>query len=113
VCWSYSAANPIASPGRWQYYGGRRNPLDSSTPARTVEASGVSVRLFDAALADGSRVLLKEYLGDEARGIGERELAIYKHLDASGGFANLDVGAPPRCAQLRSQLPCSRMPSLG
>lgn len=83
-------------PGRWQYYGGRRNPLDASTPARTVEASGISVRLFDAALADGSRALLKEYLGDEARAIGQRELDIYEHLDAGGGFAKLDVGVCAR-----------------
>lgn len=84
---------PPPRPARWQYYGGRRNPLDTSTPARTVEASGISVRLFDAALADGSRALLKEYLGEEARAIGQRELDIYEHLDAGGGFAKLDVGA--------------------
>jgi hypothetical protein len=61
-----------------------------------VEASGISVRLFDAALADGSRALLKEFLGEEARAIGQRELTVYEHLDAGGGFANLDVGARAR-----------------
>eukprot|EP00967_Tisochrysis_lutea_P052913 scaffold65650_cov33-Tisochrysis_lutea.AAC.4 len=82
----------FATETEWQYYGGRRNPLDSSTPARTVEASGISVRLFDAALADGSRVLLKEFLGEEARRLGERELQIYEQLDAGGGLGDLNVG---------------------
>jgi len=78
----------FATETEWQYYGGSRNPLNPDTPARTVQASGASVRLFDADLF-GRRVLLKEYLGD-ANEIGENELAVYRHLysqteDTGGG----------------------------
>ena len=38
----------FATEVEWEYYGGPRNPLDPEMPARTVEASGISVRLFQA-----------------------------------------------------------------
>lgn len=83
----------FATETEWQYAGGKRNPLDPSQPSRTVEASGASVRLFEARLADGSRSLLKEFLGAEARAIGERELAVYRHLEEeAGGAPDLSVG---------------------
>ena len=58
---------------------GVRNPLDPNQPKRTVEASGISVRLFDASLDDGRRVLLKEFLGD-ARSIASNEASMYELL---------------------------------
>jgi len=67
----------VATETEWQYYGGH-NPLDPSQPTRTVEASGASVRLFEADLY-GRRCLLKEYLG-EATEIGKTELDTYKLL---------------------------------
>lgn len=55
----------------WEYYGVdddmrrgstvRVNPLDPATPTRTTTQSGTSVRLFEAFMSDGRRVLLKEY----------------------------------------------------
>ena len=55
----------------WEYNGEAAPPLDPSKPKRTVEASGVSVRLFEALLNDTTRVILKEFVGDteEARGL--------------------------------------------
>ena len=68
----------FATEVEWQYYrdGAKstRNPLDPEQPARTVEASGISVRLFQAELFGGERCLLKEYL-PSARGIGENEVS--------------------------------------
>ena len=70
----------FATETEWQYGGETpRNPLDPSTPKRTVTASGLSVRLFDAKLDDGTRVLLKEFIG-EAVDIGETELEMYELL---------------------------------
>lgn len=69
----------VATETEWQYYGGARNKLDASQPSRTVEVSGVSVRLFEGEIAGGERVLLKEYLG-AAQSIGENELIITRHL---------------------------------
>jgi len=70
----------FATEVEWQYYGGKRNPLDPDQPARTVEASGISVRLFQATLFDGGeRCLLKEFM-PSARDIGQNELDMYKTL---------------------------------
>lgn len=69
----------FATETEWQYEG-RRNPLDPSQPARTLEASGTSVRLFDAEFS-GRRILLKEYMGDVDE-IGKNELRVYEHLYA-------------------------------
>jgi hypothetical protein len=61
--WSYTADGlPVAA-----------NPLDPAQPKRTVEASGASIRLFDAKLDNGVRVMLKEFIGAEAHAIGERQ----------------------------------------
>lgn len=68
----------FATETEWQYYA-PRNPLDPSQPTRTVEASGISVRLFEAALDGGDRVLLKQFL-KPAVPIGQRELALHKQL---------------------------------
>ena len=84
----------FATETEWQYFGGRPNPLDPSQPKRTVEASGVSVRLFDAKLDDGARVLLKEFIGD-AREIGANEAAMYEML-----YDNAAASGAPRPAQV-------------
>jgi len=82
----------------WQYYDRKRNPLDPSMPSRSVEASGISVRLFEAKLADERRVLLKEYLGD-ARSIGENEMAVHSKL-----YIDAEDSGQPRPAQVGSLL---------
>ena len=69
----------FATEVEWEYKGGPRNPLDPEQPARTVEASGISVRLFQADLLEGERVLLKEFF-PSAREIGDNELQMYELL---------------------------------
>lgn len=69
----------FATEVEWQYYGGQRNPLDPQQPARTVEASGISVRLFQATLLEGERCLLKEFMPSACE-IGENELQMYQQL---------------------------------
>ena len=69
----------FATETEWDYFGGERNPLDQSQPARTVESSSMAVRLFDAQLSDGRRVLLKEYVGT-ACDLGRNELDVYSYL---------------------------------
>ena len=100
----------FATETEWQYYGGTRNPLDPSQPARTVEASGISVRLFDAVLDGGERILLKEFLSP-AVDIGEQELAVYEHLEArardAGGL--LVKGAAPQVNTLLGSLRTDRL----
>ncbi|KAL1512272.1 hypothetical protein AB1Y20_005534 [Prymnesium parvum] len=100
----------FATETEWQYYGGPRNPLDPSQPARTVEASGISVRLFDALLGSGERVLLKEFLAP-ALDIGERELAVHEHLQARALELGGPVlgGAPPQVNALLGLLRTDRL----
>mmetsp|Transcript_4582 Transcript_4582/g.9970 ORF Transcript_4582/g.9970 Transcript_4582/m.9970 type:complete len:398 (+) Transcript_4582:349-1542(+) len=86
----------FATETEWQYYGGKRNPLDPNMPTRTVEASGASVRLFDAELY-GRRVLLKEYLG-EAGDIGSNELSVYQHMHSQAASADEDL--PPQISSM-------------
>ena len=85
----------FATEVEWQYYEDgekkNRNPLDPNQPARTVEASGISVRLFQAELFGGERCLLKEYL-PSARGIGENELAMYSLLCEGGSNTPIQLG---------------------
>ena len=82
----------FATETEWQYDGqAPRNPLDPSTPKRTIEASGVSVRLFDAQLDDGTRVLLKEFIG-ESVSIGENELDLYELLNSREAAAQASRG---------------------
>ena len=77
----------FATEVEWQYYADgekkNRNPLDPNQPSRTVEASGISVRLFQGELFGGEKVLLKEYLSC-ARDIGENELSMYGLLCDGG-----------------------------
>lgn len=80
VEWQYSRDGAAVAP----------NPLDPAQPKRTVEASGISVRLFDAALDDGTRILLKEFIGD-ARSIGKNEIDVYQLLYDNAKAA----GRPP------------------
>ena len=69
------------------------NPLDPSMVKRTTEASGNVVRLFDAKLDDGTRILLKEFIGDCAE-IGANEAAIYNAIyERSIGAGNVQ---PPQ-----------------
>ena len=85
----------------WQYEG-ERNPLDPNTPTRTVEASGVSVRLYEALLSDtGERVLLKEFLGS-AREIAETEIAVYAQLYSVA--AAREQPPPPQVGTLLGEL---------
>lgn len=72
--WQYSAGDEISG-----YESITPNPLDPSQPKRTQDKSGVAIRLFDARLDDGTRVLLKEYVGDSVS-IGEREVSMYEFL---------------------------------
>jgi hypothetical protein len=98
----------FATETEWQYYGGRRNPLDPSQPARTVEASGISVRLFDATLyRDGGRILLKQFL-PMAVDIGERELAVYTHLYERDGDGSTKPAAMQQAATLLGHLRTDR-----
>ena len=84
----------FATETEWQYGGeAPRNPFDPDTPKRTIEASGVSVRLFDAKLDDGTRVLLKEYIG-EACSIGETEEEVYELLYSRGAQAERHTDTP-------------------
>lgn len=73
----------FATETEWQYSRDgtpvKPNPLDASQPKRTTEASGNVVRLFDAKLQDGRRVLLKEFVGD-ARPVGANEAAMYAQI---------------------------------
>ena len=73
----------FATETEWDYFGGERNPLDPNQPQRTVESQPMVVRLFDAQLIDGRRVLLKEFIGG-TREIGQNELDVYSYL-LSGG----------------------------
>ena len=87
----------FATEVEWQYYSDgekrNRNPLDPNQPSRTVEASGISVRLYQGELFGGEKVLLKEYLSC-AREIGENELSMYGLL-CDGGKEN-----PPQLGSL-------------
>ena len=65
--WAYKRDGELVTP----------NPLDPSQPKRTIDQSGISVRLFDARLDDGRRVLLKEFIGD-ATELAENECAVYE-----------------------------------
>jgi hypothetical protein len=71
----------VQTETEWEYYEGR-NLLDPESPRRTTETQGASVRLFDAELQDGRRVLLKEFVGG-ARAIGANEAAILERVSAS------------------------------
>ena len=81
----------FATEVEWQYYGGKRNPLDPDQPARTVEASGISVRLFQGKLYDGEPVLLKEFF-PSARSIGENELSMYNVLCGEDAVVPVQLG---------------------
>ena len=77
------------------------NPLDPSQPKRTIDASGVSVRLFDASLDDGRRVLLKEFIGD-ACALAENECQIYELIYQRA--ISLAQGDPSAAARPPAQL---------
>ena len=74
----------FATETEWDYFGGERNPLDPNQPQRTVESQPMVVRLFDARLTDGRRILLKEFIGG-TREIGQNELDVYSYLLGGGG----------------------------
>jgi len=86
----------FATEVEWQYYSDgekrNRNPLDPNQPSRTVEASGISVRLFQGELFGGEKVLLKEYLSC-AREIGENELSMYTLLCDDGKENPVQLGS--------------------
>ena len=86
----------FATEVEWQYYSDgekrNRNPLDPNQPSRTVEASGISVRLFQGELFGGEKVLLKEYLSC-AREIGENELSMYGLLCDDGKENPVQLGS--------------------
>ena len=85
----------------WEYKDGNRNPLDPNSPPRTLQASGISVRLFDATLPDGQRVLLKEFL-PEANQIGENEMKIANDLENSVTPAKLPLCMPRLLGYMRA-----------
>ena len=97
----------FATEIEWQYNRDgtpvKPNPLDPLQPKRTIEASGISVRLFDARLDDGTRVLLKEFIGD-ACSIGENECAthevLYQRALAAASGTMLPAQPPPQIGRL-------------
>lgn len=69
---------------QWEYFGeSPRNPMDPTTPSRTVETQGPSIRLFEARVARGSlmgaRMLLKEYFPG-AKELATQELRVYSDI---------------------------------
>jgi len=64
----------------WEYFGQKRNPLDTSMPSRTIEKKGVAARLFEGKLVTGERVLLKEHF-EQAKQLGMNELSILKRVN--------------------------------
>ena len=68
---------------RSREYNSRVNPLDPSTPTRTVDSTGGLVRLFDAMTTSGERVILKEFTEQtksEGLDLAEQELRISQRL---------------------------------
>lgn len=56
-------------------YNRQTSPLDPSTPPRTLESSGTTVRLFEARTYANARVVLKEFL-PLAKRLAQRELQV-------------------------------------
>ncbi|CAM9866824.1 unnamed protein product [Choristocarpus tenellus] len=63
----------------WEYYGRETTPLDPSTPSRTINNSGTTVRLFEARTPSDERVVLKEFFPD-ATSLAQNEMEIFEFL---------------------------------
>ncbi|CAM9659551.1 unnamed protein product, partial [Phaeothamnion confervicola] len=86
----------------WEYYGGRSNPLDPTTPTRTWNTSGTAVRLFDAKTSKNERVILKEFLPD-MRDIAMAEAEMHERLTSSWEARHGEgAGEPPVAALMGS-----------
>lgn len=60
-------------------YNRQTSPIDPSTPSRTLNSSGTTVRLFEARTAANARVVLKEFL-PKARRLAQKELEVCNRL---------------------------------
>lgn len=56
-------------------YNRQTSPIDPSTPSRTLNPSGTTIRLFEARTFTNARVILKEFL-PKAKRLAKRELQV-------------------------------------
>lgn len=71
------AARPtrIIFPYFRRKYNQQTSPVDPSTPSRTLNSSGTTVRLFEAKTYTNSRLVLKEFL-PKAVQLAQREIEV-------------------------------------
>ncbi|CAM9580752.1 unnamed protein product [Discosporangium mesarthrocarpum] len=87
----------------WEYYGRKTSPIDPSTPSRTINTSGPTVRLFEGRTYTTDRVLLKEFM-PKAAGLAQNEIEIFQRLVGAWEARYALQGRPPVMALLGSLL---------
>lgn len=58
----YTIAKVLTAAFVCREYNRRTSPVDPSTPSRTLNSSGTTVRLFEARTYGNAKVVLKEFL---------------------------------------------------
>lgn len=81
-------ANVLTPPSCAREYNRQTSPVDPSTPSRTLNSSGTTVRLFEARTYGNAKVVLKEFLPKGLK-LAYREIEV--------GW-DVDVRRPSPCA---------------
>ncbi len=73
---------------RWRAreYNRQTSPVDPSTPSRTLNPSGTTVRLFEARTYGNAKVVLKEFLPKGLK-LAYREIEVSSTRSVGGGGA--------------------------
>ncbi|CAN0478445.1 unnamed protein product, partial [Ectocarpus sp. 12 AP-2014] len=84
----------------WEY-NRQTSPVDPSTPSRTLNSSGTTVRLFEARTYGNAKVVLKEFLPKGLK-LAYREIEINDRLQDAWDQKNGPGGRPPVLALMGS-----------